>query len=177
MSTIKEKYESECNRHSDINEHLSTLKNYSDECDHITEMGVRNIVSTWAFLMGNPKKLISYDINQINESIIKDLLIDTNIEFNFILGDTTKIEIEETDLLFIDTLHNYEQLKIELELHGNKSKKYIILHDTTLFGERNETNQGIGLNPAINKFIEKNPHWVKHEVYTNCCGLTILKRN
>jgi hypothetical protein len=177
MSTIKEKYENECKRYSDINEHLPTLKNYSDDCDHITEMGVRDIVSTWAFLMGNPKKLISYDINQINESIIRDSLIDTNIEFNFILGDTTKIEIEETDLLFIDTLHNYEQLKIELKLHGNKSKKYIIFHDTTLFGERNETNQGIGLNPAINEFIEENSHWVKHEVYTNCCGLTILKRN
>ncbi len=177
MSTIKEKYENECKRYSDINEHLPTLKNYSDDCDHITEMGVRDIVSTWAFLMGNPKKLISYDINQINESIIRDSLIGTNIEFNFILGDTTKIEIEETDLLFIDTLHNYEQLKIELKLHGNKSKKYIIFHDTTLFGERNETNQGIGLNPAINEFIQENSHWVKHEVYTNCCGLTILKRN
>jgi hypothetical protein len=177
MKLIKEKYEFECNRGSDINEHLPTLKKYSEECNHITEMGVRNIVSTWAFLMGNPKKLISYDINQINETIIKNTLIDTDIEFSFILGDTTKIEIEETDLLFIDTLHNYEQLKIELKLHGNKSKKYLIFHDTTLFGERNETNQGIGLNPAINEFIKENTHWIEHKIYTNCCGLTILKRN
>ena len=176
MIKIKEYYEMECSKHSDINEHLPTLKKYSEECDHITEMGVRGIVSTWAFLMGNPKKLISYDINQIDESIIKNSLIGNETEFNFILGDTMKIEIEETDLLFIDTLHTYEQLKVELQLHGNKSRKYIIFHDTTLFGNRGERGD-IGLNPAIEEFIEKNLHWYKHEVFTNCCGLTILKRN
>lgn len=176
MKTIIENYNKKCSLRSDINEHLPTLKKYSEECEHITEMGVRDVVSTWAFLMGEPKKLISYDISQINETVILDAIKDTNIDFKFILGDTTKIEIEETDLLFIDTLHTYEQLKIELELHGNKSKKYIIFHDTTLFGNRGERGD-IGLNPAINEFIEKNPHWVQHEVFTNCCGLTILKRN
>ena len=176
MKIINEQYEFQCKRNSDINEHLPTLKKYSEECDHITEMGVRDVVSTWAFLMGEPKKLISYDINQMDEKIILDAIKDTDIEFKFILSDTTKIEIEETDLLFIDTLHTYEQLKVELELHGNKSKKYIIFHDTTLFGYRGERGD-IGLNPAIEEFIEKNPHWSKHEVFTNCCGLTILKRN
>lgn len=175
MRTINEQYEFQCNRNSDINQHLPTLKKYSLECEHITEMGVRDIVSTWAFLMGNPKKLISYDVKQIDESIILNTIKDTNIEFKFILADTTKIEIEETDLLFIDTLHTYDQLKSELELHGNKSKKYLIFHDTTLFGNRGERGD-IGLNPAIKEFTEKNPHWVEHEVFTNCCGLTILKR-
>ena len=176
MKIINEQYEFQCKRNSDINEHLPILKKYSEECDHITEMGVRDVVSTWAFLMGNPKKLISYDICQINENMILDSIKDTNIEFQFILSDTTKIEIEETDLLFIDTLHTYEQLKVELELHGNKSKKYIIFHDTILFGNRGERGD-IGLNPAIIEFIEKNPHWIKHEVFTNNNGLTILKRN
>ena len=114
MRTLNEQYEFQCTRRSDINEHLPTLKKYAEECNHITEMGVRDVVSTWAFLMGNPKKLISYDINQINESIILETIKDTEIEFKFVLADTTKIEIEETDLLFIDTLHTYDQLKSEL---------------------------------------------------------------
>ena len=175
MKTINEYYESECAKRTDINEHLPTLKKYAEECEHITEMGVRTIVSTWAFLMGKPKKLISYDISKIDESIILNTIKDIDVDFKFILGDTTKIEIEETDLLFIDTLHTYDQLKVELELHGNKSKKYLIFHDTTLFGNRGEKGD-IGLNPAINEFKEKNKHWVDHEVFTNCCGLTILKR-
>jgi hypothetical protein len=176
MRTLNEQYQFECTRRSDINEHLPTLKKYAEECEHITEMGVRDVVSTWAFLMSKPKKLISYDINTINEKVILDLIKETDIQFQFILADTTKIEIEETDLLFIDTLHTYDQLKVELALHGNKSKKYIIFHDTTLFGSRGERGD-IGLNPAINEFIEKNPYWIKHEVFTNNNGLTILKRN
>ena len=102
------------------------------------------------------------------------------------LGDTTNIEIEETDLLFIDTLHEYEQIKKELELHGNKSRKYIIFHDTECFKFRNERNPDVygqtkedklGIVPAIMEFLELNPHWKVHEVFTNCNGLTVLKRD
>ncbi len=42
-------YNNLCNEKSDINEHLPTLKRYAEKCDHITEMGVRSVVSTWAF--------------------------------------------------------------------------------------------------------------------------------
>ena len=41
--------------HSDINEHIPALINYAQQCDHITEMGVRWIVSTWAFMAASPK--------------------------------------------------------------------------------------------------------------------------
>ena len=35
---------------SDINEHLAVMHKYADECNHITEFGVRTGVSTWAWL-------------------------------------------------------------------------------------------------------------------------------
>lgn len=179
MNRLEEIYQQKCNHHSDINEHLPTLKRYSEECEHITEMGVRSIVSTWAFLMGNPKKLVSYDINPINEESVLEVIKDMDIEFKFILADTTNCNIEETDFLFIDTLHNYKQIKAELALHGNKVKKYIGFHDTTLFENVGESYTGLpesGIWPAIEEFINENPHWVLHERYTNNCGLTILKR-
>jgi len=47
---------------SDINEHIPAIIKYGQECDHITEMGVRGIVSTWAWLAASPKKLIAYDL-------------------------------------------------------------------------------------------------------------------
>ena len=51
---------------SDINEHVPTILQYGQECNHITEMGVRGILSTWAWLACEPKdKLISYDIHNI----------------------------------------------------------------------------------------------------------------
>jgi hypothetical protein len=176
---LQQTYNDLCARPSDINEHLPTLKKYAEECEHITEMGVRWVVSTYALLMGKPKKLISYDINPINSEPIQEMVKqDTNFEFR--VGDTTKIEIEDTDLLFIDTLHHYRQLKLELHLHANKVKKYIIFHDTTTFEWIGESYEGKmdekGLWYAIEEFLEENPHWEILERYTNNNGLTILKR-
>jgi hypothetical protein len=94
-------------------------------------------------------------------------------------------EIEETDFLFIDTLHAYAQLKKELEMHALKAKKFIAFHDTVSYGERDEDNYtGViqkkhekqGLNAAINEFLESNPQWSIEEVFTNNNGLTVLKR-
>lgn len=179
---LEKLYIEKCTTPSDINEHLPTLKRYAEECEHVTEFGVRWIVSTYALLMAKPKKMISYDIDDINWEWIRDV-VKKETDFEFIVGDTTKIEIEETDLLFIDTLHTYEQLKKELELHSNKVKKYLIFHDTTIFQNtdeiiiENKIEKFYGLWPAIEQFLESNINWKVHERFTNNNGLTILKRN
>ena len=87
-----------------------------------------------------------------------------------------KIEIEFSDLLFIDTDHTYDCVKKELTLHGNKIKKYIIMHDTTTYGYTGGDG-GIGMWKAIEEFLELNTNWSIHKRYTNNNGLTILKRN
>lgn len=196
MNKIESMYNYSVKTPSDINEHLSTLKKYASECDHVTEMGVRWVVSTYAFVVAKPKTIVSIDLidprNLVSGtkhwdryecgkrlSDIVDHCLSNNINYKFILGDTTKIEIEETDLLFIDTLHTYSQLKKELELHGNKSKKYIIFHDTTSHRYINETpeiTEKTGIWPAIEEFLNKNKHWKIDEIFENCNGLTILKK-
>jgi hypothetical protein len=144
-------------------------------------MGTRTVVSTYALMTGKPKKLISIDITPIenygvDRNELKKLAAESGVDFEFIVGDTRNIEIEETDFLFIDTLHIYPQLKIELELHGNKAKRYIGFHDTTLFEYTGEDQTGDkGLWPAIEEFINDNPQWVVFDRYTNNNGLTILK--
>ncbi len=181
---LKEQFKYLCNNPSDINEHLPTLHEYAQECDHITEMGVRAVVSTYALLHGKPKTLISIDIkhpNDFNSSLdsIEKYADEQDTDFTFVQGDTRNIEIDETDMLFIDTLHNYNQLREELFLHGNKARKYLIFHDTTLFGWRDEQSNDSpiqGLIPAIKSFQTLNPHWVEEKVFTNNNGLTILKR-
>jgi len=177
MKKLEKIYNEFCKTPSDINEHLPTLKRYAEECDHVTEMGVRYIVSTYALLMGEPKKMISYDIILCDWIPVKDMVKDVT-DFEFIIGDTTQIEIEETDLLFIDTLHNFTQLSTELSLHASKVKKYLIFHDTTSFEVHGESYDGSpqkGIWKAITNFLENNPNWVLHERFTNNNGLTILK--
>jgi hypothetical protein len=187
MEEILNKYNYLCSVPSDINEHLPVIKKYAEECDHITEMGVRYVVSTWASLAAKPKSIICYDIltgldmNIFNENLneIKNKATDIGVNFSFIHADVLNIKIEETDLLMIDTYHEYNQIKKELSLHGNKAKKFLIFHDTTTFGEFGETfkeQNTIGIWPAIEEFINENPHWVIQERLTNNNGLTILKR-
>ena len=109
---LQELYNEKCSIPSDIHEHLPTLKRYAEECDHITEMGVRWVVSTYALLMGKPKKLISYDINPIDSNVIQEM-VKNDTDFEFRVANTLNLEIEETDLLFLDTWHAYDQLKAE----------------------------------------------------------------
>ena len=180
MYNITENYNRLCEQVSDINQHLPTLMKYASECEHITEMGVRGIVSTFALLMGEPKRMISYDINwaQGIEGIIKEAN-ESGIDFDFRIANTTDLTIVETDLLFIDTLHNYNQLKRELELHSDKARKYLIFHDTTSFEWIGESYNGKldekGIWYAIEELIEEGK-WEIKERYTNNNGLTILKR-
>jgi hypothetical protein len=178
MINIEEIYQRLCNTPSDINEHLPTLKRYAEECPHITEMGVRHIVSTYALLMGKPKVMVSYDIMDCNwKPIAEAVKEDTHFEFK--MGNTLEIEIEETDLLFIDTLHNYNQLSKELALHADKVRKYMIFHDTTSFefvGESYTGRREKGIWPAIQEFLDGNKQWELKERFRNNNGLTILER-
>lgn len=181
MNKILENYNRHCSMQSDIHEHLPTLKEYTEKCESVTEMGVRGIVFTWAFLAGNPKKMTSYDIappanwgSKIED--VYDAVKETSIDFQFILADVLKIEIEPVDLLFIDTWHVYDQLTQELKLHNKNVKKYIIFHDTTSFEFSGETPGYGGLWRAIVEFLEEHAEWELHKRYTNNNGLTILKR-
>src|SRR4051812_20004871 len=45
-------YKHHCEAPSDINEHLPILRELTLECQSIIEIGVRNMVSTWAILQG-----------------------------------------------------------------------------------------------------------------------------
>jgi hypothetical protein len=179
---------------SDINEHLETLKKYTEECEVVIEMGVRKICSTWAFLAGNPKKLISLDLyNPIhfggNLQEVYDAALLGEIDFTFIEQDSLTYNIDSCDLLFLDTWHDFLQLKKELNRHHSNVKKYIIFHDTVSYmnvdekshdemGKLNdvETNLPKGLWPAIEEFLYHNKDWIIWEKKPNNNGLTVLKR-
>jgi hypothetical protein len=191
---LQEKIKHISEAHSDINEHIPTLMKYAQQCDHVTEMGVRWIVSTWAFMAASPKYLVSYDMLdpsrwRENASIqdVYDTADKNNLSFNFIQANVLDVEIDSTDLLFLDTWHAYKQLKSELALHSDKVRKFIILHDTTTYAEHDEKSyegwgpdwqgDGNGIWPAVEEFLHDNQAWVLLERYSNNNGLTVLRRN
>jgi hypothetical protein len=170
-------YKSAIETPSDINQNLPILHNLAKECNHITEMGVRTGVSTRAFLNTNAT-LQSYDI-VLNDSVIKlfELAKKQGKKVQYTRADVLNIEIQDTDLLFIDTLHTYQQLKRELALHGNKAKKWIAFHDTYTYGLAGEDQKDKkGLLSAIIEFIIDNPHWQFKIYNTKNNGITVLER-
>lgn len=172
-------FERMCERRSDIKNHVPRLKYFGEDCEHITEMGIRFGISTYALLAAKPKKYIGYDIKYC--AIFDDpnvLACREHIDLQFIKADTRKIEIEETDLLMIDTFHAYPNLKEELRIHSDKASKYIIMHDTVTFAHRGmDGDKEKGLWDALQEFLDEDGcKWKIKEHFTDSNGLTVLER-
>ena len=202
VSFIERGYRKHCEAESDINQHLPTLYKYASECTHITECGVRNAISSYAFAYALSKKENSKHILiDICGCDKLDLFLDEceseNLHTIFYEESDLTCPTESTELLFIDTWHVYGHLKRELARWNSHATKYIILHDTTVDGEIGESvreshlhdiekeikDSGLtedeirkGLWPAVEEFIAGHPEWKIKERYTNNNGLTILER-
>jgi hypothetical protein len=199
-SNIIKGYKMACNTVSDISEHIPILYSYASNCKTIVECGVRAAVSSYAFALGlkhtPDNRLVMIDI--IKSSKIDQFIQNCkreNINAEFITGSDIDCERVQTDLLFIDTWHVYGHLKRELNYWHERVNKYIIMHDTTVdewVGEsirngwdiaKQSAESGIpiheirlGLWPAVDEFLVYHPEWILERRYTNCNGLTILRK-
>lgn len=166
-------YEAVCRVPSDIHEHCPTLHALARDSRHVTELGTRTGNSTIALLHAQPDRLVCYDRLDFPHLNLLRLLAGRT-EFVCHRADVREVEIEETDLLFIDTLHTYNQLRHELHLHARKARRYIVLHDTTTFAERGEIDGQGGLWPAVEEFLALGTFRLQQR-YENNNGLTILE--
>jgi hypothetical protein len=175
MDFVKNKYETFCNAESNINKHLPVLHSLAKECSHITEFGVGFGLSSSAFLLSNAT-VRSYDIVFYEEAdqLFKYAKQDGR-DCEYVIKDDLTIDIDETDLLFIDSYHSYDQLQKELSKHINKVKKYIVFHDTYSFGLTGQSKDEKGLLQAVIECVIENPMWkFKYHTIDNN-GLTILE--
>jgi len=164
-------------RQTDIQGHLNYLYRLASTVGHITELGTRSGQSTCAFLYAKPERLICYDLDR-SEMIatLESAAREGGVHFTFHQADVLTIEIEPTDLLFIDTWHVEQQVAEELRLHADRARRYIVLHDTETFGQRGETAGHAGIWPAIAAFVRQNPQWRLLHHFPHCNGLTVLGR-
>lgn len=183
---INERFDRLSRTPSDINEHMKTLYKLAQECERITEFGTRHGVSTTAFLAAKPKIMHCYDIDRKKEvDELEAIAGDMGVEFFFHQQSTSDPEllIDECNMLFVDTLHTYKQVVAELAESPKQVNKYLVFHDTELFGYRDEIIQDDnpiakrGINAAISEFMERwAPDWKIKAHYKNNCGLTVLER-
>ncbi len=185
---------------TEINEHLPTLYSLAREVDSIVEFGVCYGKSTRA-LLASGTKLRSYDVwiePRVLELFEYSKSIGNDVEY--IKQNSIKAEIDECDMLFIDSWHHYYQLRKELKLHSSKVKKYLVFHDTVSCGSSGENWKSwgngsqieyetlcrdldtdkidnVGINNAIFEFLSEHPEWRVKKHYKNNNGLTVLEKN
>jgi hypothetical protein len=205
VSTIDEGYKWAKDTPSNIHEHIEMLSEYAEKCTSVVELGVNEMVSSWAFIKGlrfNKKKkkhLVCVDNAGKPSKFdgINDLAKKNKITMEFVEGDSNEIEIPKVDLLFIDTIHTYAQLSRELERHHSNVKKYIIMHNTECDGKYGEVIRMCyyynikdlvkkygypiaemckGLQPAIDDFLKNHPEWKLEKQVRNNNGMTVLAR-
>lgn len=175
--TLDDVYKARLKIKSDISEHMELLSRLASLCENVTEFGVRDGNSTIAFLHGTPKTLTSYDINrfQRKNAYLKFAKVH-GVEFTFVQADTLKIQpIPRTDLLFFDTQHTYDQLAAELKIHANQVSKFLVFHDTSIFGDHGRGGQK-GIWPAIAEFLKENSFWLLWLYSTQNNGLAVLRK-
>lgn len=202
MDIINNKYLLLCNKVHSTREHLDALRIYASQCEHITECGVSAVVTTWAFMKGllenttDKKRLLSIDLKRSpNIDLAIDAANKVKIKFDFVQGSDLVVPIETTDMTYIDTWHIYGHLKREFKRFAPITRKYIILHDTTvdaMEGEsirmKHDINKMVeesgypieeikkGIWPAVEEFLNENPEWYLVVRYVHCYGLTVLAR-
>lgn len=164
------------NTPSDINEHMPLLNILAKLCKHVTEFGVRRGVSALAWF-NNDVGVHAYDIEAFPEAVeLFKHAREAGKDACLTINDTAMLgDISNTDLLFIDSKHTYDQVKIELG-YATFVNRFIVLHDTVLFGDKGEDGSVPGINQAIGEFLSVNPEWTVMEHRNNCNGLTVLTR-
>lgn len=165
--------------YSYIHEHLATLEMLMSlmQPDLVVEIGTGPGHSTLTFALGcstnNRGHVITIDIEDCGKA--KDLIKfdnELNDYVTFIQSDSLKLKMEGgIDILFIDGLHEYIQVKKEIKryVHDVNFGGVVIFHDTY-----NPAHPGV--QKAVREFVlGKWDEWDMFE-YFNCNGLTILRR-
>lgn len=200
-SELRRQYEHVCRNSSDIYEHIPVLRQLARQCSSVTEIGLRSLVSSWGIWLGLSESFqphrsyLGIDLISPPEDRLffaQRLVESAGISFQFWEANDMTIDIEPTDMLFIDSLHTYCHLSYELEKFAPKVRKYIAMHDTSEpWGDTDDSEYKgnyleyppeidrtkRGLWPAVEDFLQRHPQWKLMERRLNNHGFTILKRS
>jgi len=150
-----------------IHEHLATLYFIAKafDCADVLEIGTGNGASTIAFIEAGCH-VTTLDIK--DQEGVKTWLKSWINQTTFVKLDSLKYPIDHAfDIIFIDGLHTWEQVKQELERFSPHAD-FLILHDIT-----NPAHGGV--NQAVKEFRRNHSEFDYYQWF-NCNGLAVLKR-
>lgn len=167
----------------DWNEHLPKLRELASKCEYVTEFTKRR-ESTVALVAGLPKKVTSYQLERDELTKMLHYIVGRDkpqkLE-NFVSHESDALavnEIEETDMLVIDSIHNADRLYAELSKHAGKVRKWLVIRGTEAFGEKAEGGDGPGLYHGLDRYFLEHPSEGWKRVYhaANQYGVSVYSR-
>jgi hypothetical protein len=121
--TLEELYRAACLTPSDINEHCPTLCELARECRHVTALGTRGGATAVALLAGRPERLVCCDYERHAQVEVLQAVADQTA-FVFREADPAQAEVEESDLLLLDSCRGYDHLQGLLRRHAGRVRRY-----------------------------------------------------
>lgn len=196
--TLEEVYEHHRNIKRDLEQHFPLMRELASNCDHVTLFGKRKEADI-AFAMGlvdrhlaqrdTVPRMVSHNLEKDTVLLELDALLMglPNVRANtphlveYHRDDKDSIQVpaldEETDALWIDTVHHADRLRGELAKYLPKVRRYVFLRGTGNFGNEAEGG-GPGLYEPARELCnaEGSPWFVCYHTPAEY-GLTVLSRN
>jgi hypothetical protein len=157
----------------DLNQHIPKLTELASQCDHVTDISERR-ESVIGLAAGNPGRLISYNTDW-NHGLVRLLqTMAPNATIMELPHNSPKpLDINPTDLLFIDTRHSGEMLLEDLRHYSRVVRRWIARHDTQTYLGTGPDGKA-GFHWAIRTFLDENPDWFVAYHTGKQHGLTVL---
>lgn len=171
--------------------HLPRLRALAEGLELAVEFGVKRGASSSALLLG-AHEVVSYDVVETADARLLERL--AGERWTYCLADSRTADVPPCDLLFVDSLHTYDQVAAELTAHAGKVRRWLVFHDTITFGSigaKGESGQhlwtyaagqsvprgALGIRPAIDELMIRDPSWRLRAHYTDSHGLLVLERH
>jgi hypothetical protein len=192
VRTVEEIYAVHCKQKTAITAHLPRLRELAHGAEVAVEFGVKRGASSSAILLG-AKLLISYDVAATPEA--QELKVAAGERWSYRIADSRAATIPPCGLMFVDSLHTYDQVRAELAHSAMVwSGGYLVFHDVTTFGEVGALGESgcqswtyrsaggsvplehRGIRPAIDELMIRDPTWRIIERRVESHGLLVLQR-
>lgn len=188
--TLEAFYESFTTLKQAMTPHLPRLRALAEGLSLAVEFGVKNGASSSALLLG-AAHVISYDIAATPSARLLERLAGDRWEYW--IADSRTADFPSCDLLFVDSDHTYAQVDAELRRHASRVRHRLVFHDTITFGSigsqgetgaqswtyvngRSVPPEHMGIRPAIDHLMIRDPSWRIVAHYTDSHGLLVLER-
>lgn len=158
----------------DMEEHMDRFRDIASKCNHIVAIVKRK---EWdvTLLAGKPKTLLVYTSEPDSiHNMLRTASKARNINYRSISSTFSDIiDIEETDMLVLHTIHNEKSLYTELTMFAPKVRHYILIRSTGVFGSRGEDGSA-GMFQALQRYLNENAKWFVVEHSDKQWGYTLL---